>query len=145
MVRTTTSAGAEFAGGGLTLLPAPAVDYEELVVAFCADGPETDDREEALRFGTDRLVREVELGIAPGQRATVYVMAQPSRPLRGQVDSLGWGVASDVSATFGGPPHVERTLNWVRIAARFPLRILLDAPPDDLMRYGTTAVIVIDK
>src|SRR6266550_2606849 len=90
--------------------------------------------------------RETDLaGIEPGQHATVYVMAQPSRPLRGQVDSLGWGVASDVSATVGGLPHVERTLNWVRIAARFPVRILLDAPPDDLMRFGATAVVVIDK
>ena len=90
--------------------------------------------------------RETDLaGITPGQRATVYVMAQPSRPLRGEVDSLGWGVASDVSATFGGLPHVERTLNWVRIAARFPVRILLDAPPDDLMRFGASAVIVIEK
>jgi multidrug efflux system membrane fusion protein len=90
--------------------------------------------------------RETDLaGMAPGQRATVYVLAQPSRALRGQVDSLGWGVASDVSATIGGLPHVERTLNWVRIAARFPVRILLDAPPDDLMRFGATAVVVIDK
>jgi membrane fusion protein, multidrug efflux system len=90
--------------------------------------------------------RETDLaGIAPGQRATVYVMAQPQRPVRGKVDSLGWGVASDVSATFGGLPHVERTLNWVRIAARFPVRVLLEAPPDDLMRYGATAVIVIEK
>jgi membrane fusion protein, multidrug efflux system len=90
--------------------------------------------------------RETDLaGIEPGQHATVYVLAQPSRPVSGKVDSLGWGVASDVSATFGGLPHVERTLNWVRIAARFPVRVLLDAPPDDLMRYGATAVIVIDK
>ena len=90
--------------------------------------------------------RETDLaGIAPGQRATVYVMAQPRRPVRGEVESLGWGVASDVSATFAGLPHVERTLNWVRIAARFPVRVLLDAPPDNLMRYGATAVIVIDK
>ena len=90
--------------------------------------------------------RETDLaGMAPGERATVFVMAQPSRPLRGQIDSLGWGVASDVSATVGGLPHVERTLNWVRIAARFPVRILLDAPPNDLMRYGATAVIVIEK
>jgi multidrug efflux system membrane fusion protein len=90
--------------------------------------------------------RETDLaGMEPGQRATVYVMAQPSRPLRGEVDSLGWGVASDVSATGGGLPHVERTLNWVRIAARFPVRILLEAPPDDLMRFGATAVIVIDR
>ena len=90
--------------------------------------------------------RETDLaGMRPGQRATVYVMAQPRRPLRGEIDSLGWGVASDVSATFGGLPHVERTLNWVRIAARFPVRILLDAPPDDLMRFGASAVIVIEK
>src|SRR5262244_941510 len=90
--------------------------------------------------------RETDLaGMEPGQRATVYVMAQPNRAVRGVVDSLGWGVASDVSATVGGLPHVERTLNWVRIAARFPVRILLDTPPDDLMRYGATAVVVIEK
>src|SRR5215831_6245600 len=90
--------------------------------------------------------RETDLaGIKPGQRATVFVMAQPDHPLRGEVESLGWGVASDVSATVGGLPHVERTLNWVQIAARFPVRILLDKPPDDLMRLGATAVVVIDK
>jgi multidrug efflux system membrane fusion protein len=84
-------------------------------------------------------------GIQPGQRATVYVMAEPSRPLHGEVESLGWGVASGVSADFGGLPHVESTLNWVRIATRFPVRILLDAPPTDLMRVGASAVIVIEK
>ena len=72
-------------------------------------------------------------------------MAQPSLPLRGEVESLGWGVASNVSATFGGLPHVESSLNWVRIAARFPVRILLDKPPDDLMRLGASAVVVIEK
>jgi membrane fusion protein, multidrug efflux system len=90
--------------------------------------------------------RETDLaGIRAGQRATVFVMAQPSRSLRGEVESLGWGVASDVSATFGGLPHVERTLNWVRIAARFPVRIQLQTPPDDLMRLGASAVVVIEK
>jgi multidrug efflux system membrane fusion protein len=89
--------------------------------------------------------RETDLpGIEPRQRATVYMMAQPNHPLHGEVDSLGWGVASDVSATFRGLRDVER-INWVRIAARFPVRILLDTPPDDLMRYGATAVIVIEK
>jgi multidrug efflux system membrane fusion protein len=83
-------------------------------------------------------------GIKPGQRATVYVMAEPSRPLRGEVESLGWGVASEDPA-LGGLPHVERTLNWVRIATRFPVRILLDSPPADLMRVSASAVIVIEK
>jgi len=82
---------------------------------------------------------------ATGHPLFTIVMAQPHRPVSGEVDSLGWGVASDVSATVGGLPHVERTLNWVRIAARFPVRVLLDAPPDDLMRFGATAVIVIEK
>ena len=90
--------------------------------------------------------RETDLaGIKPGQRATVYVMAQPNLPLRGQVESLNWGGASNVSATFGGLLHVESTLNWVRIAARFPVRILLEAPPADLMRLGASAVVVIEK
>jgi multidrug efflux system membrane fusion protein len=90
--------------------------------------------------------RETDLaGIKPGQHATVYVMAQADQPLRGEVESLGWGVASDASATFGGLPHVEQTLNWVRIAARFPVRIVLDAPPEDLMRLGASAVIEIEK
>jgi len=90
--------------------------------------------------------READLvGIKPGQRATVFVMAQPDLPLRGTVDSLGWGVTSGVSATFGGLPHVERTLNWVRIAARFPVRVMLDKPPEDLMRLGASAVIAIEK
>jgi multidrug efflux system membrane fusion protein len=90
--------------------------------------------------------RETDLaGIKPGQRATVYVMAQPSLPLHGEVESLGWGVAPGGSATLGGLPHVESTLNWVRIAARFPVRILLNAPPDDLMRLGASAVIEIER
>jgi hypothetical protein len=33
----------------------------------------------------------------------------------------------------------------VRIAARFPVRVLLDAAPDDLMRVVTTAPIAIEK
>jgi multidrug efflux system membrane fusion protein len=90
--------------------------------------------------------RETDLaGISPGQRATVFVMAQPRLPLHGTVDSLGWGVASGGSATFGGLPHVESTLNWVRIAARFPVRVLLNDPPQDLMRLGASAVIEIEK
>jgi hypothetical protein len=33
----------------------------------------------------------------------------------------------------------------VQIAARFPVRVLLDAPPEDLMRLGASAVIEIEK
>jgi membrane fusion protein, multidrug efflux system len=90
--------------------------------------------------------RETDLsGIDPGQRALVYVMQAPRTPVKGVVDSIGGGVAPDEGATFFGLPHVPRSLNWVRIAQRFPVRILLDSPPQNLMRIGATAAIVIER
>jgi membrane fusion protein, multidrug efflux system len=90
--------------------------------------------------------RETDLsGIRPGQRALVYVMQAPRVPVQGVVDSIGSGVAPDEGATFLGLPHVPRSLNWVRIAQRFPVRILLDNPPPTLMRIGASAAIVIER
>jgi membrane fusion protein, multidrug efflux system len=90
--------------------------------------------------------RETDLArIKAGQRAIVYVMAQPNRPLHGDVQSIGWGVTSGTGYTIGSLPNVERTLNWVRIAARFPVRVELDSPPEDLMRVGASAVVEIEK
>jgi multidrug efflux system membrane fusion protein len=90
--------------------------------------------------------RETQLeGIKPGQHALVYVMQAPRTPVKGVVDSVGRGVAPDEGATFLGLPHVPRSLSWVRIAQRFPVRILLDNPPQSLMRIGATAAIVIER
>ena len=66
-------------------------------------------------------------------------------PVNGTVDGLGWGVTPDEGFTLGGLPHVPRSLNWVRIAQRFPVRVLLDHPPAGLMRVGASAVIVVDR
>jgi membrane fusion protein, multidrug efflux system len=90
--------------------------------------------------------RETQLeGIKPGQHALVYVMQAPQTPVKGVVDSLGGGVAPDEGATFLGLPHVPRSLNWVQIAQRFPVRVLLQNPPGSLMRIGATAAIVIER
>ena len=51
----------------------------------------------------------------------------------------------DEGAVSNGLPDVPRSLEWVRIAQRFPVRILLDGPPSDLMRIGATASIMIDR
>ncbi len=89
--------------------------------------------------------RETDLaGLRPGQRATVYVLGAAGAPLHGTVDSLGWGVTPDEGAQLEGLPRVPRSLSWVRIAQRFPVRILLDAPPEAMMRVGGSAVVVID-
>lgn len=78
-----------------------------------------------------------------GSVAKVYVMSDPKQIIHGHVESIGWGVATQ-DASFGtGLPTIETTLNWVRLAQRFPVRILLDNPPNDLMRIGASAVVVV--
>jgi multidrug efflux system membrane fusion protein len=90
--------------------------------------------------------RETELaGMKEGTPATIYVMAHPGQPVQGHVDSIGWGVLPDDAKLVNGIPEIPKTLNWVRLAQRFPVRILLDHPPEDLMRLGASAVAVVRK
>jgi membrane fusion protein, multidrug efflux system len=78
-----------------------------------------------------------------GSVAKVYVMSNPKQILWGHVESIGWGVTSEDASLSTGLPTIEKTLNWVRLAQRFPVRILLDNPPNDLMRIGATAVVIV--
>ncbi|HVN85614.1 MAG TPA: multidrug transporter subunit MdtN [Candidatus Binatia bacterium] len=87
--------------------------------------------------------RETELSqIRVGDRATVWMMADTGRPLRGRVDSVGWGV-KPMNTGAPGLPNVERSLSWVIVAQRFPVRILLDDPPPDTMRIGATVSVLV--
>ncbi|GBQ90606.1 HlyD family efflux transporter periplasmic adaptor subunit [Asaia krungthepensis] len=88
--------------------------------------------------------RETQLaGLAAGQKVRVYAMSQPGTPITGTLESLNAGVVPDEGTSANGLPKVPRTLNWVRIAQRFPVRIRLDNPPTDLMRIGATVVVVV--
>ncbi|MDB5977696.1 MAG: multidrug transporter subunit MdtN [Nevskia sp.] len=85
--------------------------------------------------------RETELPqIQIGDPAAVWLMWSGNRALKGHVESLGWGVRPENGL---GPdlPAVSRTLNWVVVAQRFPVRILLDDAPADVMRVGATVSI----
>jgi multidrug efflux system membrane fusion protein len=87
--------------------------------------------------------RETELPeIHVGDPATIWMMWDHSRALKGHVESIGWGVRPDNG---GGPslPVVERSLHWVIVAQRFPVRVLLDDPPPDQTRVGATVSIVV--
>ena len=55
------------------------------------------------------------------------------------------GVLPDEGTTADGLPRVPRSLNWVRIAQRFPVRVKLIDPPPDLVRIGETVSVVIDR
>src|SRR5499433_21068 len=84
--------------------------------------------------------------ITPGMRADVYVLARPDRRFSGVVESIGFGVTPDPDV-FGrlepGLPDVQRTLNWVHLAARYPVRVRVANPPVELFRVGGSAVIII--
>jgi membrane fusion protein, multidrug efflux system len=80
-----------------------------------------------------------------GAPATVFVMSYPKRALQGHVESIGWGVTNEDATLDHGLPTIPTTLNWVRLAQRFPVRILLDQPPENLMRMGATAVVVVHR
>jgi len=84
--------------------------------------------------------------IAPGMRADVYVMSKPSVRFSGVVDSVGFGVTPDadvVGRLTPGLPDVQRTLNWVHLASRFPVRVRVENPPPELFRVSESAVVVI--
>ncbi len=89
--------------------------------------------------------RETELGsIEVGDCARVLALADRSLPIRGRVEGLGWGVLTeDLVNVPRGLPYVPKSLNWVRIAQRFPVRIRLIDPPERLMRMGASAVAIV--
>ena len=88
--------------------------------------------------------RETELpNIALGDSAEIFVMADTGRPIHGTVAGIGWGVRSGEAATILGLPVVANSLNWVKVAKRFPVYVHLHEPPAELMRVGASAVVVI--
>lgn len=91
--------------------------------------------------------RETQLKyIRPGMTADVYVMSDPGLRFAGVVDSVGYGVTPDPSILgriAPGLPDVQRTLSWVRLASRYPVRIRIESPSSDVIRLGESAVVVI--
>ena len=91
--------------------------------------------------------RETQLRhIRPGMEADVYVLSRPGVRFKGLVDSVGFGVTPDadlIGQLTNGLPDVQRTLNWVHLASRFPVRVRLESPPNEIFRFGESAVVVI--
>jgi len=84
--------------------------------------------------------------ISPGMRADVYVLSKPNVRFTGVVDSLGFGVTPDpdvIGTLQPGLPDVQRTLSWVHLASRYPVRVRVENPTPDLFRIGESAVVTI--
>lgn len=92
--------------------------------------------------------RETQLHrIQPGMLAEVYVMSRPNVRYKGVVDSIGFGVTPDTDLVgriaAPGLPDVQRTLNWVHLASRFPVRVRIQDHPADVFRLGESATVII--
>ncbi|MBO9513190.1 MAG: multidrug transporter subunit MdtN [Variovorax sp.] len=90
-------------------------------------------------------LRETDLHqVQEGQCATVYSMLDRRTPIRGVVDGIGWGVLADDRLTLPRSlPYVQSSLNWVRVARRFPVRVRLEEPPPAVTRVGASAVVEV--
>jgi multidrug efflux system membrane fusion protein len=91
--------------------------------------------------------RETQLKhIHPGMHADVYVLSRPTIRYDGIVDSVGFGVQPDttlVGSFSPGLPDVQRSLNWVHLATRFPVRVRILAAETEPFRLSESAVVVM--
>jgi len=90
-------------------------------------------------------LRETDLAaVHTGDCVTVYSMIDRRLAIRGVVDSIGWGVMDQDRINLPrSVPYLESSLNWVRVAQRFPVRIRLESPPPRVMRLGASAVVEV--
>jgi membrane fusion protein (multidrug efflux system) len=94
------------------------------------------------QWWVDANFKETELArIAVGQEATVTLDIDPSRVLKGKVESI-----SPASSTaFSLLPAENASGNWVKVPQRFSVRIALDSPPADMpLRVGASASVTVD-
>ncbi len=78
-----------------------------------------------------------------GDHVDLYLMGHPDRRFNGTVESVGYGVFPEDGAVAQGLPNIDRTLNWVHLSSRFPVRIRVLDPDPDMFRIGATAVTVV--
>lgn len=90
--------------------------------------------------------RETDLkNIHTGTPATLHLMSDSGKTFSGKVDSIGFGVLPDDGGiVLGGLPRVSRSINWVRVAQRFPVKIMVDKPDAGLFRIGASAVASLE-
>jgi len=87
--------------------------------------------------------RETQLRHIPaGAPVDLYLQSHPGHHFRGTVVGLGWAVLPENGTSVQGLPRVERSLDWIRLAARFPVRIKVE-DPDDSFRLGASAVATV--
>jgi multidrug efflux system membrane fusion protein len=94
--------------------------------------------------------RETDLRrIRPGMEAEVYLLAESNRKIRGIVQGVPKAITpqyAPTQKTAGGQgilQNVSPTLDFILLAQRFPVRIVLDEPEEHSFRMGGTASVIV--
>ena len=82
--------------------------------------------------------------IQPGLPVDVFLASYPGKHFKGEVQGISWANYPDNVVVKDGLPQVQRTLNWVMLAARFPVRIkLIERDPAHPFRMGMSAFTTV--
>ena len=71
------------------------------------------------------------VGVNPGQKVWLYLSSHPWTLYRGEVESIGRGVARAPVQTVDGMPYIDPVTDWIRYDYRFPVRIKFMTLPED--------------
>ncbi|MGH7787711.1 MAG: HlyD family secretion protein [Candidatus Binatia bacterium] len=84
--------------------------------------------------------------VRPGQPARVTIDMYPGKQFHGVVEGISAGIYQLDGEIYGyGLPIVRQTIDWVRLAQRFPVRITLtELDPAYPLRSGANAEVTID-
>jgi len=99
-------------------------------------------------FWVEGFFKETDLaGVQAKDRAYVTLMSDTNRILKGEIKSIGYGIAkSDGSTGTNLLPNVNPNFQWIRLAQRLPVKIKITQLADDpQLRVGMTASIKIIK
>lgn len=78
-----------------------------------------------------------------GAAVEIYRLSEAGERLEGVVQGIGWALYQQDGATVGVLPDVSPTLDWVRLAQRFPVRIVIESEPQRPLRMGETMSVIV--
>ncbi|MDG2031194.1 MAG: HlyD family efflux transporter periplasmic adaptor subunit [Phycisphaerales bacterium] len=82
--------------------------------------------------------------LEPGMTVEIYLMAFPEARFKGKIQGIGWAITDSEGPTLSPIPTTSPTLDWVRLAQRFPVRITVEDDPDNFpLRMGATAAVIV--
>ncbi|WP_135384324.1 HlyD family secretion protein [Vibrio tasmaniensis] len=99
-------------------------------------------------FWIEGYFKETDLvNVGPNDKALVTLMMHNNIQLEGHIKSIGFGIATQDGSTGNDLlPNVNPNFQWIRLAQRIPIKVVLDNVPEDLqLRVGMTASIKIVK